>query len=522
VHVTSQASPRHLWYALLLALLVALPRAILIREAHSESSDDEYHLVRGLEFLQRDPGLVDRELNDPPLGQALAALPLWIMGGTTHGSDEGTAIYHQTAYSPETALMAVAIWKVLLFLPLVAVVFIWCRQLYGLPSAWFAVTLLLVEPTITAHLHLAALDVIATSGIVSACFFGWRYFERPSLGRLYVASGACAVALLLKHTAIIVPAIFCGYALLDCLRRRSTICEPLTMRSGMLKGALVAVLLMWLLLCLDLSPVRKAGAMPGGLYISSVLDAADHVNAPNDAYLWGDVRRGGWWYYFPAVAIYKVPIAIGLILTMGLASIVRFRPRWQEWGLVLPMIWYAVFLLCQNINIGWRHFLPAYVFMLLAASRCMAAGLSWRVAGWVAIGVTTIDIARWHPDYIAYVNWPRQDVYQAISDSNIDWGQGLKQANDWLDANPDFIAGRPVYIRATGVSNRAVRHYLGRRVIQLHVASLCPTKGVLILSPVSLSGISESEDDYAALRGVSPHALIGRALRVYDLDRPGH
>jgi hypothetical protein len=152
----------------------------------------------------------------------------------------------------------------------------------------------------------------------------------------------------------------------------------------------------------------------------------------------------------------------------------------------------------------------------------MAAGLSWRVAGWVAIGVTTIDIARWHPDYIAYINRQRTDVYQAISDSNIDWGQGLKQANEWLDANPDFIAGRPVYIRACSVSNRAVRHYLGRRVIQLHVASVCPTNGVLILSPVCLSGISESEDDYAALRGVAPHALIGRALRVYDLDRPGH
>jgi 4-amino-4-deoxy-L-arabinose transferase-like glycosyltransferase len=524
VHVIPpQASrPRHLWYALVLALLVTLPRAILIREAHSQTSDDDYHLVRGLEFLQRDPGLVNRELNDPPLGQAIAALPLWIMGGTTHGRDEGTAIYGQTAYSPETALMAVAIWKVLLFLPLVAVVFCWCRQLYGLPAAWFGVSLLLFEPTITAHLHLAALDVISTSGIVCACFFGWRYFERPSVGRMILASGACAVALLLKHTAILVPAIFCGYGLLDWFHRRAVVADTLALRNGMLKGALLALVAMWLLLWLDLSPVRQAGAMPGGLYISSVLDARDHVKAPNDAYLWGDVRRGGWWYYFPAVAAYKVPIAIALILTMGLASLARVRPRWQEWALVLPMIWYVVFLLCQNINIGWRHFLPAYVFMLLAASRCMAAGLTWRVLGWAAIGVTAIDIARWHPDYIAYINWPRPDVYQAISDSNIDWGQGLKQANDWLDANPAFIAGRPVYVRASAVSNRAVRHYLGRRVIQLHAADVCPAHGVLILSPVSLSGISESEDDYASLRGVAPHAVIGHSLRVYDLDAPGH
>ena len=521
-------SKRHLWYALLLALLVTLPRAILIREAHGETSDDDYHLVRGLEFLQRDPGLVHRELNDPHLGQALAALPLWIMGGATHGRDEGTALYGQPAYSPETALMVVAVWKVFLFLPLVAVVFCWCRRLYGLPAAWLAVTLLLVEPTITGHLHLAALDVIATSGIVCACYCGWRYFERPSISRLFTASIACAVALLLKHTAILVPAIFCGYALLDWLRRRSTAAaatnasDPLAIRHGMLKGALLALIAMWFLLWLDLSPMRQAGAMPGGLYLTSVLDAADHVRAPNDAYLFGEERRGGWWYYFPVVATYKVPIGIAVILAMGIASAFVVRPRWEEWGLFLPLIGYTVFLMCQNINIGWRHFLPSYAFMLLMSSRCMMASLVWKIVAWVAVGIATLDIARWHPDYICYINLPRHDVYRAISDSNIDWGQGLKQANDWLDANPAFIAGRPVYIRASAVSNRAVRHYLGRRVTQLHVGDVSPRHGVLILSPVSLSGISESEDDYAFLRGIEPHAVIGHSLRVYDLDRLGH
>src|SRR5947208_727733 len=100
---------RPLLYALLLAVAVLVPRAILIREVHSEASDDDYHLVRGLEFLRGDAGLVHHELNDPPLGEAIAALPLWMMGGTTHGAVEGTALYEQAAYSPETALMVVAI-----------------------------------------------------------------------------------------------------------------------------------------------------------------------------------------------------------------------------------------------------------------------------------------------------------------------------------------------------------------------------------------------------------------------------
>ncbi len=61
-------------WVVLLSSFVVLPRAIWVRESHSESSDDEYHLVRGLEFLRGEPGLVHRELNDPPLGEAIAAL----------------------------------------------------------------------------------------------------------------------------------------------------------------------------------------------------------------------------------------------------------------------------------------------------------------------------------------------------------------------------------------------------------------------------------------------------------------
>ena len=95
---------RHLLLALLLAACVVVPRAVLISAAHNETIDDDYHLVRGLAFLRRDPGLIHRGLNDPPLGAALAAIPLWLMGGTTHGADEGTALHAQSAYTPERAL----------------------------------------------------------------------------------------------------------------------------------------------------------------------------------------------------------------------------------------------------------------------------------------------------------------------------------------------------------------------------------------------------------------------------------
>jgi len=529
---------RHLIYALLLAAAIVVPRAILIQHAQSETSDDDYHLIRGLEFLHRDAGLVHRQLNDPPLGEALAALPLWVMGGTTHGQIEGTAIYGQANYSPETALMAVAIWKAVLFLPLVAIVFIWSRRLYGVISAYLAIALLLIEPTITGHLHLAALDVLGTTAIVTAYFFGWRYFERPTTARLILAGVACSAALLIKHTAIVVPLVFMGYAFFFWFAREdmpTPATEPFgseavfararawhpEMLISLLKVTLVTLIMMWILLAFDMSPVGQRGAIPGGLYIQSLRDAAQHVAEPNNAYLLGQIRRGGWWYYFPVVATYKIPIGIASIIALGLLSYFNRRLGRQELSVLLPLMAYAIFLMLQSINIGWRHFLPAYVFMLMLGSRCLAAGVSGRIAPWIIVILVAINTTlRWHPDYLSYITWPRKDAALAISDSNLDWGQGLKEVRNWIDQNRDFIAGRPVYFRGFTVKERAVEHYLGSRVINLRFSDSPPDSGILILSPVCLSGVSESNNEYAFLKNVRPRTLIGHTLRVYDLDHP--
>src|SRR5947208_689935 len=78
----TSAGGRSIWFALLLVGVVVVPRSIAISQAHTESVDDEYHRARGLAFLERNLGVADiapRTLvNDPPLGEGLVALPLWV------------------------------------------------------------------------------------------------------------------------------------------------------------------------------------------------------------------------------------------------------------------------------------------------------------------------------------------------------------------------------------------------------------------------------------------------------------
>ena len=173
----------------------------------------------------------------------------------------------------------------------------------------------------------------------------------------------------------------------------------------------------------------------------------------------------GWWYYFPVVATYKVPLGIAAVLLLGLISIGWERPRWAEWGLFVPCVAWGALMINSKVNIGFRHFLPAYVFLVMLSSRCVARAGIGLVPRWPGRPSRRRASTRlsFHPDYLSYLNAPRSKPYLTISDSNVDWGQSLKQVRDWLDAHP--APARPIspciYFRRRP-RNRNVAVLLGR------------------------------------------------------------
>jgi hypothetical protein len=442
-------------------------------------------------------------------------------------------------------------------LPLVATLFVWCRKLYGLRAAWLACGLLAVEPNFAAHLPLTTLDVVGVTGIVIGCYFGWRYFERPGRGRLIAMGVAMGIALMLKHTAVVLPLVIAAFAALWWVVKPWREGQSWTEWRGRFLGrfaatvqsALVVVATILLLTSMErCSPKSKAMATravgasaaqkarfvrleealrlespwPGGVYLRAFRTGFGHGLSGHPGYLLGEERETGWWYYFPAVATYKVPIGVAVILALGLLSLRRSSPRWEEWGLVLPLLAWALFMMNSKVNIGYRHFLPAYIFAMAGACRCLERATIPRSAvAWCALGAAGLHVASYHPDYLCYTNFPRQKPYLAISDSNVDWGQGLKQARAWLDAHPQDR--RRVCLRYFGTSANpeCIRYYLGDRVVTLGENDPPPPSGLLIISPVYEAGPYGPPGAYAALQPFEPDAVIGHGLLVYDLDRLG-
>jgi hypothetical protein len=283
--------------------------------------------------------------------------------------------------------------------------------------------------------------------------------------------------------------------------------------------------------------------LPAGIYVGSVFMSLLHLRAGHPSYLWGQVHFFSWWYYFPALALYKIPIGIGVVLLIGLLSLLWVKPRYGELPIFLCGIIWLLVMMRQPIGIGFRHFLPAEIFLLMLASRCAAGRIKWPVVvSWIALSTAAVEMVHWAPDYMSYINFPRKDIWYVMSDSNLDWGQSRKEFKKWLYARPED--GRPVYFGYFGPIDVDLYKEIGPRLTQY--ASLVhwvhrptekpgvtpnvlpdinftmPRHGILVLSPVALTGQYDSiGDHFKPIRDshAEPEEVIGHNLLVFDLDK---
>jgi Dolichyl-phosphate-mannose-protein mannosyltransferase len=564
---------------MLVAALVVIPRCMLIARAHSETVDEPAHVDRGLTIAYGNPGQKSIEMNDPPFGDVLIVLPMLAMGANpadaivwNHWPGEKPAdlpnlrpdlakrlriirkeVLYGYAASPEMLLMGIAIWKAILFVPFAGLVFHLGRWLYGIHAGWLALAMVLIDPTFAAHTGLATLDVIGVEAITLACYVGWRYFEAPGRRRLIALAITTALAFSIKYTAMALPLIFVFYAVAFWIRNRGNFQIAFNRQrlNDLAIFILVFVLCIWASTWFDFSAPRNwmwplsfpAGGgfqlvrdffdplldlrWPGGIYIGSFLGGMVHAHRGHWGFLWGQNKTpGGWWYYFFVVATYKIPLGFFLVFLLAILSLIWMRPRFNEWMAFIPVVIFCLMLSASKIDIGFRHFLPALVFIYLMAARCVAVRrgspeplpmnkkLFMVIIEWLGVAGALGHTLGYHPDYLSYINYPRTDPWRDIGDSNIDWGQSLKEVRAWLGEHP---TRQPVYI-ANFLSDMPVPYYLDHRLTIWHGVQGLPRHGILIISPNLVDSVFDWYDSFRALRTQRPLEIIGHSMLVYDLD----
>jgi hypothetical protein len=534
-------------------MATAAARIVATYPVFNQTWDEPAHVAAGMEWLSR--GTYDYEPLHPPLARVMVALGPYLDGLRTVGYEsvwlEGNALLHgRHAYSRNLTLARLGVLP--FFVIGALAVFLWARHLYGDAAAVLATLLFTTLPPVLAHAGIATTDVAATGSLALALYLTTRWLEEPSLRRGIALGVAVGMAVLSKLSALLfLPA---ALLVLILLHRRAAAAggERKRSRPGRLAAAraayLAAIIVVWAGYRFSIGPLITAADIPlesrpeaqgslGGLYRAAYnLGRAPVYPAPEffqgialvrgknqagqKAYLLGDVRRDGWWYFFPVALAVKTPIPFLLLFGVGVAAALRL-PAPSRWRALAPAAAAGAILLValpSRINIGLRHVLPMYPLMAVVAGAGAVALWRWRRARWLGPAVTSVLVGwqvaaglRIHPDYLAYFNEAAGGHPERILiDSDLDNGQDLWRLADTLRSR-----GVKEVALAYAGSATVAEHRMPRiRWLEPHR----PDTGWVAASLWSLKLGSLNQpghDDFAWLERYQPVARVGRSIRLY-------
>ncbi len=442
---TTRIEPFLSRYALLLVvclMAIASARIISTYNVFSTTGDEPAHVACGLEYLTKHVYLY--ETQHPPLTRAMIALLPYLSGTRTQNQDrfqtEGWKVITYE-HHPERTVFLMRLGNLPFFLLGCLVVFYWTRRYFGAAAGVVATAFFTMIPTVLAHAGLATTDMGLASCLGAAFLAMLVWVEQPTLARGAIFGLCTALALLSKFTSLgflpsgAVIAFLCYLAverpgmakLLQLARQRA---------ASFTVAVAVCLVTVWAAYFFSFAKGPYSNyTLPAWEYFNGIRVALEHNQFGHPAYLLGEPRTFGWWYYFPVALAVKTPLALLVLLAAGIWACWNHRRRLAY---LLPLAFAAGIMLpamSANVNIGVRHVLPVYLaFSILAALGFVQLARRGTTARWTGVAAAVLVLwlaatgALHHPDYIPYFNelvpYPQDRV---LCDSDFDWEQDIKR-----------------------------------------------------------------------------------------------
>jgi hypothetical protein len=437
--------------------------------------DEPLYLARGLDCWRTGShhGLI--KLGTMPLPIDVQTLPLFVYERWTGTTLDPIADCDYLLLYARAGTLAFW-WLLLLYAMLTG------RQLAGPWGGRAAVALLAFEPNLLAHAALATTDIAVSACLLALVYHFRTSRERGWWRRVAVPAVWLAAAFLSKASGL----VFGGICLLVVEVER-VLAEKWQRGQGwrQLWNALasfrrdaVQIVALGVVLTFvycgsdwqcEPSFVSWAHQLSPGAGRTTMTFVADHLRIFSNAgegivrqvrhnvrghgvFLLGEVHPRALWYYFPVALTIKLPVPLLLLPPIILLT----RPSaLRNWACIAAAALVLFSVTCR-VQIGIRLVLPLVV--LGGVGLAAAAVNAWkrqtngpsgtipllsprllvsRLPGFVvcagAIWMTVGTVLVW-PHGLCYVNecWGgREYGYRLLSDSNYDWGQGLKELAAW-------------------------------------------------------------------------------------------
>jgi hypothetical protein len=449
--------------------------------------DEPTHILAGFRYWQAGDYGVNPE--HPPLAKLVATLPLNFLNLKSPGPvfDDSKPIVvisgrqfiygnHADAILLRARLADAVIGLILMLLLLEA-----GYRMFGVGVGLIAALLAAFEPNLLAHSTVVGTDLAFACFNFAAVFAFWRLAERPSLLRLAGCGVMAGLALASKHSALLLLPTLAVLAGLEIAWRvkgekmqmpakpRALRRETMSWSARLLAIYGLALVVLWgfyafryqarpdgaaLWMTLPkyaallkepiartlITTAARLKVLPES-YLFGLIDVMIVTAGPRLSFVFGHLYPHAVWYYFPVA--FAIKSTLGFISLLLVAVLLM-----QDWAgelyrkaayLLIPPMLFMGTALFAGTNMGIRHVLPIYPFFILAAAAgALALARRYRAGAFVVAALMIFHIvssSRTVPDYLAYSNelfGGTAATYRVLSDSNVDWGQGLREAGDYL------------------------------------------------------------------------------------------
>jgi len=537
----------------------------MARSTHRSATWDEpVHLTAGYAALTARDFRMD--FSHPPLSRAWAAIPLAMAGrppadlsiiDRTSPGDWVPRAYdfaRRFVFADaggdgmlQTARAMMVVWGLLLGV----LVYAWANEWLGARGALVALTLYTLEPNLGAHGTLVTTDFAVTTLTFGAVYFLWRMCQRTN--RLDLAGLAVCVALaaVAKFSTLILIPIGGTLLAVAVARRRLTVRQA---SFAVAATTATTVLAIWAAYGFRYAPSSDPRWLfpptSGGVGVpgmAPLLNWMDRLHlVPNafaqgvlfsfssaralPAFLAGEVKTGGWWYYFPVAVALKTPDAMLALATIGVAACASRRAGLTLTFLLAPVAIWMTAAAASGVNLGVRHVLPIFPFLVLlaaaGASMLLARGGLRRTLAVAAMLTIAIEVGRSEPYPLSFFNTLAGGPAHGgryLADSNLAWGGSLKALRRWMDrhdietvnlayfgsVDPAAYGVRAIYLPSSAT-------FLGDRLGKPQLP------GYVAISGTTLDGVYLPRwwrRFYSGFRDREPAAVIANSMRVYWVNR---
>jgi hypothetical protein len=458
---------RHLIPIVLAAMYVA--QCLWFVGTQSLTYDEPAHLISGLDAWHAHR--FDQWNDQPPLARLLMTVPL--LGGGWHLERLSRPLdgnFWTVAIQPSPERLA---WhsrpvNIALGLTLAWVLWTTARRAFSEGGANLALALFTFSSPLIAHFSLATVDGSATLLLfaTAAILVHWR--RDPSWWRTLGIGTVLGLFLIAKLSA---PPLAMLAILVLLFSRTPPAWLGRLARAGCV--VLVATTIVWAAYFFHIGPVAfRSGSLSGPyaephsvvvplgrtLNVTMLLPAPEYWSAlglvaqhgvkGQPSFLLGEVStNGGWRSYYPIVAVLKWPPLVWLLAGASGVALLRgvSRQAGHSSGVGIMMLFPTVFFglaVASNLDVGDRYILPIYPFLLFLSAGVWDAVRHARLALPIAIVVATTqaaDCLRYAPDYLSYFTSlvRPESAHELLTDSNLDWGQGLIALRAYERSHPD-------------------------------------------------------------------------------------